>query len=73
MSRFGLKEEEEVGVLLHFSIIGEMTLCRIDVFEMLFNFMLLQVISEESLMRYENATHFIKRHSVLDKETYTGV
>lgn len=24
-------------------------------------------------MRDENVTHFIKRHTVLDKESYTGV
>ena len=50
-----------------------MTFGRIDFFEMLFDFMLLQVIRLESLMRDENVTHFIKRHAVLDKESYTGV
>lgn len=41
MSRFGLEEEEKVGILLHSSIVGEMALGRIDLFEMFFNFMLL--------------------------------
>ena len=41
MAWLGLKEEEEVGVLLKFAIIGVVTLCWIDLFKRSFDFSLL--------------------------------
>lgn len=41
VARLGLEEEKEVGVLLKFALIGEMTFGRIHLLEVLFNFTLL--------------------------------
>jgi hypothetical protein len=41
MAWFGLQEEEEIGVLLKFAIIGIVTLCRIDLFKRSLDFSLL--------------------------------
>ena len=41
MPRLGLKEEEEVGVLLHLAVVRKVAFGSIDVFEVLFDFVLL--------------------------------
>ena len=45
MPRFGLEKEEEVGVLLKFAFVGEMSLGSIDILEMSFDFVLLGSVS----------------------------
>jgi len=42
VARLGLEEEEEVGVLLKFALIWEMTFGRIHLLEVLLNFTLLE-------------------------------
>lgn len=41
VSRFGLEEEKEVGVLLQLAFIGVLSFCRVDFLEMSFDFALL--------------------------------
>ena len=46
MTRFGLKKEEQIAILLSFLVVGEETLLGINGFvEMIRNFILLGVIS----------------------------
>lgn len=44
MTGFGLEEEEEVGILLDFSVVGEMTFFWINVFEVPFDLVLLETL-----------------------------
>jgi hypothetical protein len=43
MTGFGLEKEEEVGVLLYFSVVGEMAFFWINVFKMSFDLVLLKI------------------------------
>jgi hypothetical protein len=42
MTRFGLEKEEEVGILLDFSIVGKMAFFWIHVFKVSFDLVLLK-------------------------------
>ena len=49
MTGFGLKKEEKVGILLDFSVVGEMTFFWINVFKVSFDLALLRDTGEQLL------------------------
>lgn len=69
MPRFRLEEEEKIGILLYFAIVGVMALCGINVFERSLDFALLRVAlyKLEGIDIYKE-THLVKGHAVLNEE-----
>lgn len=74
VARLGLEEEEEVGVLLKFALIGEMTFCRIHLLEVLLNFTLLLMGKMHNKYRptrdTEKDRYFVESHAILNEESY---
>jgi hypothetical protein len=73
MSRLGLEEEEEVGILLHFSIIGKMAFGGVYVFKRSLDFPLLCEQSSDNKVQQKPPTHLVQGHSVLNQQGDTRV
>lgn len=48
MTGFGLEKEEEIGILLDFSVVGEMAFFWINVFKVSFDLVLLKILMSEN-------------------------
>ena len=75
MTGFGLEKEEEVGILLDFSVIGEMAFFWVNVFEVSFDLVLLKILISDDCgwtgQRWE--TDFVEGHTVLNQQGYPGI
>ena len=74
VSRFGLEEEEEVGVLLELALVGEVTFGGVHIFKMLFDFVLLKAkLASLNDISIQGSAHFVESHTVLDKQPNAGI
>jgi hypothetical protein len=73
MARLRLEEEEEVGVLLEFALVWEVTFGRVYLLEMLLDFSLLWWGRQNYkywMDRERKETNFVESHTILYEESY---
>jgi hypothetical protein len=73
VSRFGLKEEKEIAVLLSFVVVGEETFLNVtSIFKMTSNFILLSKVSMV-LLKWAVMLYLFQCHAILDQQSYSRV